>query len=187
VDTNKKRHVLNTMILIAAALLVVLILGKGLMLNPRKIPSALIDKPAKNFVAETLQGHVESGITPDTKEFSLETFKNKPVVLNFWASWCVSCREEARDFEAFWQKYKDRGLIIAGVAIQDEKSAAMKFAQYFGKTYILGLDLTGNAALDYGVSGVPETFLIDRQGIIRYKEAGPMTLKTLEEKIHLIL
>ena len=72
---------------------------------------------------------------------------------------------------------------MVGIAIQDTPDAAMKFAEYFGKTYILGLDEEGKAGIDYGVTGVPETFFIDRNGIIQHKEAGPVGMELLERML----
>jgi cytochrome c biogenesis protein CcmG/thiol:disulfide interchange protein DsbE len=109
------------------------------------------------------------------------------LILNFWASWCVSCRTEAHELESFWKAYRDQGVKVVGIAIQDEQEAAKKFAQYYGKTYILGLDEDGKAAIDYGVSGVPETFLIDRDGVIRHKEIGPVSAAMLKNLLPKIL
>ena len=122
----------------------------------------------------------------DGSTYTLHDLRGKVVVLNFWASWCYSCREEARFFEEFWQKYKDKGIAVVGIAIQDQDGPAIEFARQFGKTYILGLDTDGKASIDYGVYGVPETFLIDRNGVIRHKEAGPVTVAMLEKWLPLI-
>ena len=108
--------------------------------------------------------------------------KGRPVVLNFWASWCVSCRQEAVELEKFWQAHKDQVLVV-GIAIQDSAEDSKRFAAYFGKTYAIGLDEDGKAAIDYGVSGVPETFLIDAQGVIRHKEIGPVEATQLSQLI----
>lgn len=146
----------------------------------KNIPSAFLGKPALPFQVAWLQGQEILGHAPDSKGFSLADFKGRPLILNFWASWCYSCREEARDFEAFWQRYKDKGIVVAGIAIQDTPEAAQQFAKAYGKTYMLGLDTEdGKAAIDYGVTGVPETFIIDRNGVVIHKEAGPMTAEKL--------
>lgn len=157
----------------------VALLWHGLGTNPNKIPSAFLGKPAQTFAASWLQGQefVEGA---KSEGFSMEDFKGRPMILNFWASWCYSCRAEARDFETFWQRYKDRGVAVVGIAIQDSPSAAMEFARTYGKTYILGLDSEdGKAAIDYGVTGVPETFFINREGIVIHKEAGPVSAEIL--------
>ena len=100
-------------------------------------------------------------------------------MLNFWASWCYSCRAEAVDFERFWKERQD--IAVVGIAIQDTVEAAKAFAAQYGKTYILGLDTDGKIALDYGVTGVPETFFINANGVIVHKETGPVTEKMLQK------
>lgn len=181
-----RRHVLITTILLLSAVGFVLLLNQGLNLDQGQIPSVLLNKPAHNFNVSWLQGR--DLIEHQSEEhFTLDDFRGRPMILNFWASWCFSCRAEARDFEEFWNRYKDSGLIVAGIAIQDTPMAARAFAKQYGKTYILGLDDDGSAAIDYGVTGVPETFVIDRKGNIVYKEAGPMTAQKLAEVAKLIL
>ncbi len=163
------------------------LLWHGLGTDPNKVPSAFLGKRAQEFKAGWLQGKEHLG-EPKPEGFSSEDFKGRPLILNFWASWCYSCRSEARDFEAFWQKYKDRGIAVVGIAIQDTPTAALEFARTYGKTYILGLDSEdGKAAIDYGVTGVPETFFIDRQGILIHKEAGPVSTELLAHYADLLL
>ncbi len=178
IKLRKGRHTLTTVGILVAAVALVGLLAYGLSLDPKRIPSVFVGKPAQGFSAAWISGqkHIpkaaESG-------FRLEDIKGRPVVLNFWASWCVSCRAEAAELEAFWQKHQ-ADVLVVGVAIQDETDAAIKFAKYYGKTYALGLDVDGKAAIDYGVAGVPETFLIDASGIIRHKVVGPVTVASLE-------
>ena len=183
----KKSHWLTTSILICGVVLFILILAKGLTQDPNAVPSTMIGKPARDFTVEVLQGGQFINVPQAGASFSLANFKGKPVVLNFWASWCHSCRAEARELEAFWQKHRNEGIILAGIAIQDTVADAMQFAKTYGKTYLLGLDTSGNAALDYGVSGVPETFLIDKDGVVQYKEAGPMSVAMIEAKLPLFV
>lgn len=180
------RHILVTSGILLFSLVFIYFLVLGLQNDPTQIPSALINKPAKEFNVQWLQGK-EYLDNPAGDTFKLQDFKGRPIILNFWASWCYSCRHEARDFEEFWQQYKDSGVIVAGIAIQDSEEAARQFAQQYRKTYILGLDLDGKAAIDYGVTGVPETFVIDREGRIVYKEAGPVTAEKLAEFARLVL
>lgn len=164
-------------IVISAALLVfvsfVLLLRIGLDLNPSQIPSALLNKPALEFKAAWINGR-EHLNNSESETFELKDFKGQGLILNFWASWCFSCRQEAHDFEKFWRAYKDSGIKVVGIAIQDSPEDAIRFAKQYGKTYILGLDTDGSAAINYGVTGVPETFVINAEGKIIYKEAGPV-------------
>jgi cytochrome c biogenesis protein CcmG/thiol:disulfide interchange protein DsbE len=184
IQSSRRKHIIAMIALLAFAVTVVGILIRGLTVNPNKVPSALLGKPAKSFSVDWLQG--QNLMDAAGNKITLESFRGKPLVLNFWASWCGSCREEAVYFENFWQKHKDEGVAILGVAIQDTEADAMKFANFFGKTYMLGLDTNGKASIDYGVYGVPETFFIDRNGIIRHKEAGPVDEKMLAEYLALI-
>lgn len=182
-ESSKRRHYVVTGLLVLVATTFVLLLLRGLGSDPTKVPSALIGKPAQPFDVSWLQG---KELFPGVGQTAirLSDFKGKPIVLNFWASWCVSCREEAALFQAFWEAHRDRGdVVVIGIAIQDTPEEAMKFAKFFGKTYILGLDQNGKASIDYGVYGVPETFFIDSAGIIKHKEAGPVTTKMLEQKL----
>ncbi len=183
--TSKRRHVITTLAIVVAAAGFIALLGYGLTLDTTKVPPAIVDKAAQPFSVAWIQGQK---FIPTASEsgFRLADLKGHPVVLNFWASWCVSCREEAQELQKFWTLH-DKDVLVVGIAIQDEKDAAKKFADYFGKTYALGLDVDGRAAIDYGVSGVPETFLIDRNGVIRHKEIGPVSVSKLESLLPKIM
>lgn len=177
--SKKQIMIAAVFVLVAAAFLSVL--WRGLHSDPNKVPSALINKEALPFQVRWIQGQ-EHMQAPRPEGFSLADFKGRPMILNFWASWCYSCQAEASDFEAFWQRYKDKGIVVAGIAIQDTPEAALGFAHKYGKTYILGLDAEdGRAAIDYGVTGVPETFFIDKEGRVIHKEAGPVSTELLAQ------
>lgn len=182
-STNRHKIVSLGIFVVAAVFIGILVYG--LSLDQTKVPPANLDKPALGFRVAWIQGREQlPNVTSD--HLSLADLKGKPVVLNFWASWCVSCREEARELERFHQQYKS-DVVVVGIAIQDDRESAEKFAQYFRKTYILAIDEDGKAAIDYGVSGVPETFLIDRQGVIRHKEIGPVNVTMLKGLLPKIL
>ncbi len=152
------------------------LLAFGFTTDPKKVPSPLLGRPAPDFQVNKLNGE---------QKFSLSEFKGKPVVLNFWASWCAECRTEAVIIEDFFQKYgvNKKQLVMIGIAIQDTPKKAKAFARHFGKTYLLGLDDdAGNIALDYGIYGVPETFFIDPKGSIFYKTIGMITKELMEQK-----
>ena len=147
--------------------LVVLVLSYGFFIDPKLVPSPLVGKPAPLFTTNMLV----SG-----EKLSLQDLRGQPVVLNFWASWCVACRDEAAVLEHAYQVYGPQGLRVIGIAIQDTPEKALAFAQRFGKTYTLALDNNaGEIGLNYGLYGVPETFFIDREGLIRYKHVGAVT------------
>jgi len=108
--------------------------------------------------------------------FDLASHRGKVVVVNFWASWCYpACYEEAPVLEQNWRGYRERGVVVMGVDIQDKRDAAQKFVEDFGLTFPIAQDLKGTVSVDYGVYGVPETFFVDRQGRIRVKHVGAVT------------
>jgi cytochrome c biogenesis protein CcmG, thiol:disulfide interchange protein DsbE len=175
----KPQHVITSIVGLAGAAVLIFFLFQGLKMDHTKIPSALLGKPAMPFQVAWIQGQ-EFLPSQSSENFKIEDIVGKPAVLNFWASWCVSCREEARDLERYWQTYaKANGILVVGIAIQDTQEAAKEFAKAFGKTYILGLDTDGKAAINYGVTGVPETFFIDAKGKIIHKEVGPVSTELL--------
>ena len=154
-------------------LVLVVFLGIGLGLNPRESPSPLIDKPAPAF--ELVQLH-EPG-----KSLTTQDMQGKVWLLNVWASWCVSCREE---HPVLVELAKTRVVPIVGLNYKDQRPEALRWLQQFGDPYVLSIvDGDGRVGINYGVYGVPETFVIDKAGVIRYKQIGPVTPKALQEKI----
>ena len=149
-----------------SAIPVLALLAYGFRLNPRDVPSPLVGRPAAAFALTTFEG----------APLSLEAQRGKVVVVNFWASWCYpACYEEAPVLERNWRAYRDRGVVVLGVDIQDKAEAARKFIKDFGLTFPNAQDTTGKVSVDYGVYGVPETYFIDRQGRIRAKHVGAVT------------
>ena len=144
------------------AISLVWLLAYGFRTNPRDIPSPLLGRPAAPFALTLFDGG----------RFALAEHAGQVVLLNFWASWCVPCREEASLLEATWRTYRDRGVRFVGVNIQDSEEAARAFLREFGVTYPNGPDPGGRIAIDYGVYGIPETFFIGRDGRILAKHVG---------------
>lgn len=128
---------------------------------------AVAGSRAPSFELPLLDG---SGMLTD------EDLRGKPVVINFWASWCIPCREEAPLLEKAWRTYRDDGVIFLGVNIKDAESDAMKFVRDFGITYPMVRDLDQTLTKDFGVKGLPETFFVDDQwtfiGAISGSETG---------------
>ena len=168
----------NTGLIIIAALSVMTlaILGIGLTQDPKEIKSMLIAKQAPDFMVADLTTE---------QQFELKKFKGKPIILNFWASWCEACKQEARELERYHQN-NGSNVHVIGIAIQDEFAAARKFANYYKKTYKLGLDQTGEANTEYGIVGVPETFFIDTKGVVQKKHIGPLRYVELENYISML-
>ena len=162
----------------AAALPVLGLLAYGFRVNPRDIPTPLLDRPAAAFVLTSFAG----------EPMSLEAHRGRVVVVNFWASWChPACYEEAPVLERNWRAYRDRGVVVLGVDIQDKAEAAKKFIADFSLTFPNALDVGGKVSVDYGVYGVPETFFIDRRGRIRAKHVGAVTEEAFRRQVDRLL
>ena len=145
----------------------------GLSLNPREIPSALINKPTPSF--ELAQLH-----SPD-KKLGNADLKGKVWLLNVWGSWCASCRYEHPFLN---QLAKEQVVPIIGLNWKDKPEDAKAWLAKFGDPYMVSVsDLDGRTAIDFGVYGAPETFVIDATGMIRYKHTGPIDATVLREKL----
>jgi len=153
--------------------LLVLLLGFGLSLNPREVPSPLIGKPAPQFQLPQLHD--------PAKNFAPKELLGKVWVLNVWASWCAACRDEHPVLADFAKS----GLVpLFGLNYKDQRDDAIAWLKRFGDPYQVSLvDTDGRVGIDYGVYGVPETYVIDKLGVIRYKRIGPVTPAILKEKI----
>jgi len=159
-------------------LVLVVFLAIGLNLNPREVPSPLVGKPAPAFAAPTLAA-------PD-KTLRKEDLLGKVWLLNVWASWCTACREEHPLLVAYSKQGK--GTPVIGLNYKDKRDDGMAWLAKFGNPYVDSLfDLDGRIGIEYGVYGVPETFVIDKAGVIRYKHIGPITPEVLRDKIEPLL
>ena len=162
--------------LIPLLLFVVLVgfLAVGLNLDPHEVPSPLINKPAPAFEVPQL-GQAN-------KTFSPASMKGQVWVLNVWASWCVACREE----HPVLVEIAKSGLVpLIGLDYKDKREEALAMLEKQGNPYLLSaFDANGRVGIDYGVYGVPETYVIDRAGVIRLKHIGPITPEILKQKIY---
>lgn len=154
-------------------LALVIFLFIGLSRDPREVPSPLVDKPAPAFSLPEL--------SDPTQVFHSEQMRGKVWLLNVWASWCVACREE---HPVLLDLARSRVVPIYGLNYKDERRDALGWLEELGDPYTLSIaDADGRVGIDYGVYGVPETFVIDRNGVIRYKQIGPVTEEVLRKKI----
>jgi cytochrome c biogenesis protein CcmG/thiol:disulfide interchange protein DsbE len=166
---------LRARFLIPLAIFAVLVvfLGVGLTLDPREVPSPLINKPAPAFQLPQLHA-------PE-KTFAQKDMLGKVWMLNVWASWCVACREEHPNLVVFG---RTGAVPIYGLNYKDEREDGIDWLARFGNPYQLSAyDRDGRIGIDYGVYGVPETYIIDKAGVIRYKRIGPVTPEILRDKI----
>jgi cytochrome c biogenesis protein CcmG, thiol:disulfide interchange protein DsbE len=148
-------------------------LGIGLKLNPREIPSPLIDRPAPGFALPVLAEPARTLASAD--------LRGKVWVLNVWASWCVACREEHAQMVAL---AKLNAVPIYGLNYKDKRDDAIGWLARFGNPYVASLaDTEGLVGIDFGVYGVPETFVIDKAGVIRKKIIGPVTADAIRDVI----
>lgn len=154
-------------------LLLAVFLAIGLTLNPREVPSPLIGKAAPAF--ELPQLHEPA------RRFSPKEMQGKVWLLNVWASWCASCRDE---HPLLVDLARSRVVPVYGLNYKDKRDEALRWLKQFGDPYTLSVaDVDGRTGIDYGVYGVPETYVIDKGGVIRYKQIGPLTPERLKDRI----
>jgi cytochrome c biogenesis protein CcmG/thiol:disulfide interchange protein DsbE len=154
----------------------VLVLSYGFGRDPAEIPSQLIGKTLPSFRLVTLDGQTVTA----------EELRGKPVLINFWASWCAPCVAEHAILRQAQRRYGDR-VTIVGILYQDTAGRARSFVARYGGDWPVLLDPGGTLALDFGVTGPPESYFVDAAGIIRAKQFGPLTDATLEARVSLLL
>ena len=152
----------------------VVFLYVGLGRDPHEVPSPLVGKPAPAFKLAQLHD--------SSKQFSTEEMKGKVWLLNYWASWCAACQAEHGVLLAL---SRENIVPVYGVDYKDNPADGIGWlTTNGGNPYVLSVsDIEGRTGIDYGVYGVPETYVIDKQGVIRYKQIGPVTHQNLREKI----
>jgi len=151
----------------------VIFLAIGLRRDPHEVPSPLINKPAPAFQLPQLH--------EQAKTFSPQEMLGKVWLLNVWASWCISCREEHPVLLALARSGE---VPLYGLNYKDQRNDAIAWLDELGNPYLLSAaDLDGRVGIDYGVYGAPETYLIDRDGVIRFKHIGPLTPEVIQGKL----
>jgi len=156
-----------------AFLLLAVFLGIGLTLKPSEVPSPFIDKPAPAFTLPHL--------AEPEQTFSPEKMKGQVWLLNIWASWCYACLEEHPVINGLARTH---GIPIIGLNYKDKRDEAIAWLNRHGNGYVVSVsDTDGRVGIDYGVYGVPETFVVDKAGVIRYKHIGPVTETTVRETL----
>lgn len=162
---------------ISIPLFVLMLIGyflwQGLSLNPRLVPSALINKPVPEFNLASLKN--------PNRMLSNKLFKGHVSLLNVWATWCATCADE---YPALIDIAHSKVVPIYGLDYKDNRLAALKWLKNYGNAFVLnGFDESGLTAINWGVYGTPETFIIDKHGIIRYKQVGEITQQLWKDKL----
>ena len=170
---RRGRWVVFAVVLVAVTLAASLF-AFGLGRDPMVVRSALIGREAPSFDLPMLSG-------PGTVRLS--ELRGKVVVLNFWASWCTDCRIEHSALAAAWDRYRDQGVVLVGVAFEDTASSSRAFAQSLGMDWPIVSDAASRTALAYGVYGVPETFFIGPDGVVASRWVGPVPYAHLTDEI----
>jgi cytochrome c biogenesis protein CcmG, thiol:disulfide interchange protein DsbE len=155
---------------------VALILGLAVVLtlafrrDPHDIKTGTVGKPAPAFALPALA---------DGPTISLAQYQGKIVVLNFWSSWCIPCKEENPALTEVWERYRGTDVVLLGIVFQDTKEAARDYTTRLGNTWPSAFDDAGQVALGYGVFGPPETYFIGADGVIAGRHIGPIDEQTL--------
>ncbi len=185
VRNNKRRRriLIFCMVSLLNMGLLALILTQLLTPAPHVVSDPLVGHPAPDFSLAIL--HLDSG----KSTLSLSNFKGKPVVLNFWASWCAPCKEEAPLLENTWKQMRAQGkdVVTLGIDFQDSKNDSLNFLQLYSITYPIVLDADGSVASKYGVTSLPQTIFINRNGTVISKVSRELTAQTLSSGIQSIL
>jgi cytochrome c biogenesis protein CcmG, thiol:disulfide interchange protein DsbE len=164
---------LRYLVPLAIFALLIAFLYRGLSLDPKLVPSPLVGKPMPTFSLTRLENPAVTISDAD--------FRGKVTLLNVWATWCVSCR---REHETLVQLAKTGQVDIYGLNYKDNREEANRWLKRLGNPYVANaFDSDGRVGIDWGVYGAPETFIIDREGIIRHKHIGPLTIEIINDEI----
>jgi cytochrome c biogenesis protein CcmG/thiol:disulfide interchange protein DsbE len=155
----------------------ILLLAAGFGHDPNAVKSPIVNRPAPPFALRTLDG----------KRLTSADLRGKPLVVNFWASWCLECKDEHPNLLRALHTYAGQGVAFVGIDYQDHASDAHAFLKKYGGGWTVLADPDQHTAIDFGVYGVPETYFIDRKGVVRYKATGPVTWAVLKREIRKIM
>ncbi len=180
VNEKKKNHKFGVVIALVVSVAFLGLLAWG-MIKKEPITGlsgvTMVNRPAPDFKLKTFDGPT----------ISLRALRGRPVVLNFWASWCPPCRIEASLLERTWRVYKKRGVAFIGVDIQDREEDALRFIREFNITYPNAPDPSGEVSISFGVSGLPVTFFVSKDGQILRRWVGAIEKEVLVRSIKEIM
>lgn len=178
---TKEEPIVKQRLLLFIPLVIFIVLAlffwRGLSLDPNDMPSALIDKPVPAFKLPILPATENP---PGLTEANEQLLKGQVSLLNVWATWCVTCRQE----HEFLVQLKNQGIVIFGINYKDDYDEAQKWLAELHNPYVFSVvDADGRMGLNLGVFGAPETYVVDKQGVIRYKHIGDVNPQVWEEKL----
>jgi len=172
------------LIVLAIAGLVLALAAAGFLIKQGMKPNETASKAplgkkelASNFSLELMDG----------KRFNLNDYKGKPILINFFASWCLPCREEMPVIEKIVQEYQPKGVIFLGIAVDDTEKKMKEFIARYGVTFPVGLDKTAEIQKSFGLYGIPTTYFIDKNGVINYFHSGTVTEELLQHELNKLL
>ncbi|MBN1954790.1 MAG: cytochrome c biogenesis protein CcsA [Anaerolineae bacterium] len=173
--SEARRRKIGTAVGLAVGILVLVAAGVAMWggSRPQSRGRPLAGQMAPDFTLDLLDGST----------LTLSDLRGQVVVVNFWATWCPPCEDELPDLQAVWEGYQADGVIVIGVAFQEETAAVQEIASRFGVTYLLGLDMGERISEAYGITAVPETFVVDQQGRVAYIHIGPVTADELRAEL----
>ena len=173
---TRRRTLLLAMVVATVAVIVALLMT-GLGRDPSVIASPLVGRAAPNFTLPQLDG----------PPVTLSRLRGQVVVINFWASWCAECQVEQAALDRTWQQFQDSGVVVIGVNFEDSTGAARSYVRTQGVTYPVVEDASSQAALAYGLRGVPETFVVNQSGRVVNRVFGPVDTAALSSEIDSML
>ena len=182
-NKHRRRIVIFCVVSLLNVGLLALILTQLLTPATNSVSDPLVGHPAPNFSLALL--HPENG----KSALSLSSFKGKAVVLNFWASWCDPCKEEAPLLESSWKHAQAQGkdVVFLGIDYQDSNNNGLSFLQLYSITYPIVMDTDGSAAIKYGVTSLPQTIFINRNGTVMSRESQELSAQELSKNLQLII
>ena len=179
---NTKSYKLLIVLAIAGLVLALAVAGLLFTQNEAKNEfspksSAEAKEPAPNFTLKIVEG----------RDFHLSDYKGKPILINFFASWCLPCREEMPVLEKIVHEYGPKGVVFLGIAVDDTEAKIKDFIARYGVTFPVGLDKTATIQKSFGIYGIPTTYFINKQGIINYSHSGSVTEELLHHELDKLL
>lgn len=180
-ETPLTRPSIRRYVILGVVIVFIGILAWGLFTSNQSQPTS---GPAPDFTLTLFDGYYGNLSQPSIK---LSDLRGRVVLINFWASWCIPCADEAPDLQAAYAKYKDRGVVFLGIGYLDNEADARNYLKRFGITYANGPDLRTKISPLYHITGVPETYIVDKAGNIQFQKISPVNEAELAQQFEKLL